>query len=119
MAAVLALGSALLFGLSAPAAKLLVGVVDPWLLAGLLYLGSGVGLAVVRLAQHALGVHRAEAGVKAADVPWLLGAIATGGIAGPVLLLFGLAGGLASQAALLLNLEGVPPPGTLRTFATG
>jgi hypothetical protein len=43
----LALLAAALFGLSAPAAKLLVGSIDPWLLAGLLYLGSGLGLAMV------------------------------------------------------------------------
>jgi drug/metabolite transporter (DMT)-like permease len=103
----LALGAALLFGLSAPAAKLLVGGVDPWLLAGLLYLGSGIGLALVRLAQRALGAPRHEAALAATDLPWLLGATVAGGIVGPVLLMFGLARGFASQSALLLNLEGV------------
>ena len=38
----LALGATALFGLSAPAAKILVGVADPWLLAGILYIGSGL-----------------------------------------------------------------------------
>ena len=37
----LALASAALFGASTPVAKLLLGVIDPLLLAGLLYLGSG------------------------------------------------------------------------------
>src|SRR5262245_61756220 len=107
IAPLLALGAALLFGLSAPAAKRLVGAVDPWLLAGLLYLGSGVGLLVVRVVQRAVGGPSREAGIAARDLPWLLGAIAAGGIVGPVLLMFGLAGGRASDAALLLNLEGV------------
>ena len=107
MAPGLALGAALLFGLSAPAAKLLLGDLDPWLLAGLLYLGSGVGLGIVALARAALGGPRAEAGLRRADVPWLVGAIAAGGIVGPVLLMFGLVRGLASEAALVLNLEGV------------
>jgi len=107
IAPVLALGAALLFGLSAPAAKRLVGGVDPWLLAGLLYLGSGVGLAVVRLGQRALRSPTREAGVAKGDLPWLFGAIVAGGIVGPVLLMFGLARGRASDAALLLNLEGV------------
>src|SRR5215471_18186478 len=44
---VLALSSAFLFGASTPIAKLLLGITDPLLLAGLLYLGSGAGLAVV------------------------------------------------------------------------
>ena len=44
-----ALGAALLFGAGTPAAKvLLVGPVSPWLLAALLYLGSGIGLALFR-----------------------------------------------------------------------
>ncbi len=107
IAPLLALGAALLFGLSAPAAKLLVGGVDPWLLAGLLYLGSGVGLAVVRLVQRVLGGPSRETGIARGDLPWLLGAIVAGGIVGPVLLMFGLARGRASEAALLLNLEGV------------
>ena len=43
-----ALGAAVLFGAGAPAAKLLLGSMSPWLLAGLLYLGSGIGLALAR-----------------------------------------------------------------------
>ena len=44
-----ALLAAALFGASTPFAKLLLGEVSPWLLAGLLYLGSGFGLVLVRL----------------------------------------------------------------------
>lgn len=44
----LAIASAALFGASTPLAKaLLGGGASPWLLAGLLYLGSGVGLAII------------------------------------------------------------------------
>lgn len=105
--AALALVAAVLFGLSAPAAKLLVGAVDPWLLAGLLYLGSGVGLFAVLLGRCAFGGRSREAGLGVRDLPWLLGAILAGGVIGPVLLTAGLARGPASAAALLLNLEGV------------
>ena len=103
----LALGSAVLFGLSAPASKLLLGVVDPWLLAALLYLGSGVGLALYRLARRLTSPTPAEAPIGRRHLPWLAGAIVCGGVVGPVLLMFGLASGSATQAALLLNLEGV------------
>ncbi|HMT92303.1 EamA family transporter [uncultured Thiothrix sp.] len=41
-----ALTAAILFGASTPLAKLLLGVLNPWLLAGLLYLGSGLGLLI-------------------------------------------------------------------------
>jgi drug/metabolite transporter (DMT)-like permease len=98
----IALLSAALFGASTPLAKLLLGRVDPWLLAGLLYLGSGVGLAVLRLCRRA-----GEAPLRRADLPWLAGAVASGGIIGPLLLMTGLARTSAASAALLLNLEGV------------
>jgi len=99
---VYALLSAALFGVSAPFAKMLLGDVSPWLLAGLLYLGSGLGLAAVRLVWRSK-----EAGLSRKDLPWLAAAVLSGGIVGPVLLLFGLAQSSASQAALLLNLESV------------
>jgi drug/metabolite transporter (DMT)-like permease len=97
-----ALLSAALFGASAPFSKMLLGNVSPWLLAGLLYLGSGVGLAIVRAAWRSK-----EAGLSWRDLPWLAAAVLSGGVIGPVLLLFGLAQSSASEAALLLNLESV------------
>jgi drug/metabolite transporter (DMT)-like permease len=100
----LAIASALLFGLSTPCAKVLVGEAVPLLLAGLLYAGSGLGLCVIRLL---LPVSAGEAPVSRADVPWLGGAIVAGGILGPVLLMTGLRSTPASAASLLLNLEGV------------
>lgn len=103
----LALAAAALFGLSAPAAKLLAGTVDPWLLAGLLYLGSGLGLGLYRLARLLIGHVGSDAPLTRQDLPWLGGAIAAGGIIGPVLLMYGLAAGTAVQSSLLLNLEGV------------
>src|SRR5258705_5456051 len=100
---ILALSAAILFGLSAPAAKILLGSVDPWLLAGLLYLGSGAGLSIYRLARGKTD----EPSLASRDAPWMGGAIVAGGVIGPVLLMFALARGSASQSALLLNLEGV------------
>jgi drug/metabolite transporter (DMT)-like permease len=102
---VLALTAAALFGASTPVAKALVGVVDPWLLAGLFYLGAGIGLAGLRAVLHRRG-RVAEAPVGRADVPWLAGAITFGGVVGPVLLMLGLARTEASAASLLLTMEG-------------
>ena len=97
-----ALGAALLFGAGTPLAKLLLNSVNPWLLAGLLYLGSGVGLMVYRRLIHA------PAGrLLRADVPWFAGAVFAGGVVGPVLLMLGLTKMPASGASLLLNAEGV------------
>lgn len=99
-----ALGAALLFGASTPVAKLLVGQASPWLLAGLLYLGSGLGLALARLLRD--GCWR-PSGLARGEWPWLLGAIAFGGVLGPVALMAGLAHTGAATASLLLNLEAV------------
>jgi drug/metabolite transporter (DMT)-like permease len=95
-----ALFSAALFGASTPLAKLLVGGVAPLALAGVLYLASGIGLALWILVRRKRFV-----GIPRADWPWLAGAIAAGGIAGPAFLMYGLRGTEASSASLLLNLE--------------
>ena len=103
-----ALGAAALFGLSVPAGKALLTVTDPWLLAGLLYLGSGVSLGACRLAQRfLLGGRAGEARLGRSEWPWLAAAIFTGGVIAPVLLMFGLSRAAAAEAALMLNLEGV------------
>jgi drug/metabolite transporter (DMT)-like permease len=104
-----ALLAAALFGASTPLAKLLLDHTVPVALAALLYLGSGIGLLLcfaVRARRQRHGGDR-PAGLARGDLPWLAGAIASGGVAGPVLLLVGLAVTPASSAALLLNMEGV------------
>ncbi|MFA5121544.1 DMT family transporter, partial [Zavarzinia sp.] len=104
----LALASALLFGASTPFAKLLLGQgVDPWLLAGLLYLGSGCGLGLFALARRLRGGPAAETSLSRRDLPWLTAVVLSGGVAGPLLLMLGLARTPASTASLLLNVEGL------------
>lgn len=97
-----ALCAALLFGAGTPLAKQLLSGVDPWMLAGLLYVGSGLGLGAWRLLRRAAPVK-----LPPGQWLWLAGAILAGGVAGPVLLMFGLARMPASGASLLLNAEGV------------
>ncbi|RYU59923.1 DMT family transporter [Methylolobus aquaticus] len=97
-----ALGAALLFGAGTPAAKVLLDRVDSWLLAALLYLGSGIGLVVLR------GLTRSPMPRLArADWLWLSAATVAGGVIAPSLLMWGLLGMPASDASLLLNAEGV------------
>jgi drug/metabolite transporter (DMT)-like permease len=97
-----ALASAVLFGAGTPFAKVLLGDVSPWLLAGLLYTGSGIGLLIWRLVRRAprVRLHRGE-------ILPLIGAVFFGGLVAPVLLLVGLANMPASGASLLLNAEAV------------
>lgn len=101
-----AIVSAILFGVSPVLCKLVIGDMSPLLLAGLLYLGSGLGLLLVliwqrrnplgdlaRLSRH----HRTK----------LLGAIVAGGMIAPVCLTYGIKYGTAAEISLLLNLETV------------
>jgi drug/metabolite transporter (DMT)-like permease len=107
----LALASAVLFGASALFSKLLLGSVDPWLFAGILYLGAGMGLAAVHLGRGAVGLESPEAPLRRGDRPWLAAVVLFGGVLGPVLLLFGLSMTSAATGSLLLNLEGLATMG--------
>ena len=97
-----ALAAALLFGSSTPLAKLLLVGVSPWLMAALLYLGSGIGLTIYRLLRREPAVR-----LRREDWPWLAAAIFTGGVLGPGLQMLGLTNMPASGASLLLNAESV------------
>ncbi|MET3896537.1 drug/metabolite transporter (DMT)-like permease [Devosia sp. UYZn731] len=103
----LALGSAILFGASAPLSKLLIGSVDPWLLAGILYLGAGAGLAIVHWGRPLIGLPNVEAELQRKDLPWLAAVILFGGVLGPLFLMLGLSQTTAASGSLLLNLEGL------------
>src|SRR3989337_2985388 len=98
-----ALLAAALLGISTPFAKLLLPSVSPQALAGLLYLGSGTGLGILWIARRRTGAG-AEATLTRGDIPFLLGAIVSGGLIAPVLLLFGLRRTAAASVSLLLNL---------------
>jgi drug/metabolite transporter (DMT)-like permease len=101
--------SAALFGVSPPLAKLLVGDIPPLALAGFLYLGAFLGLLsfwAMGLLHRRTGMRR-TAPLERGDVPWLAGAIFSGGMAAPILLMTGLTFVSGFTASLLMNLEGV------------
>ncbi|MGF6732471.1 drug/metabolite transporter (DMT)-like permease [Paraburkholderia youngii] len=105
-----ALAAAALFGAATPLAKALLGSVSPFMLAGLFYLGSGLGLGV-GIAWRAFRSRGRQSGahhrITQGELPWLIVAIAMGGVAGPALLMLGLSTTPAATSSLLLNLEGV------------
>jgi drug/metabolite transporter (DMT)-like permease len=101
-----ALLAALFFGASAPISKLLLGDVPPVLMAAFLYLGSGTGISLIKLSQTVTS-NQKEAGIRSPDVKWLAGAIISGGILAPIILMISLKNTPASTASLLLNFEGV------------
>jgi drug/metabolite transporter (DMT)-like permease len=94
------LASAALFGGSTPAAKALLGAVDPLVLAGLLYVGAALGVLP-------FAARRAPRRADAANVRRLAGAVLFGGVLGPALLVYGLARAPSASVSLWLNLETV------------
>ena len=103
MAILNALIAALAFGLSAPLAKRLLDAVPPLFLAGILYLGAGIFLGLVR----GFWRRRPATGrpLTARDRRILAGVVLVGGVLAPPLLLWGLQRSSATTTALLLNLE--------------
>lgn len=98
--------SALLFGISPVLCKLVVGEMSPVLLAGLLYLGSGIGLSFVMVRQH-INIFREIRGISPLHRRKLLGAVLAGGVIAPLCFVYGIKFGRASEVTLLLNLETV------------
>ncbi len=103
----LALGSALLFGASPPLSKVLLENISPFMLAGLFYLGSGIGLFVYNFILNSAKSGDNGFSLSRHDRPWLALAVIAGGVFGPLLLLAGLHQTNASTGALLLNVESI------------
>jgi len=103
-AALLALLAAALFGLCAPASKVLLAGLPPAFMAALLYLGAGLGMLLVRLAGTLRGTPRAEAKMTRKELPYALAMILLD-IAAPIFLMAGLTMTAASTASLLNNFE--------------
>ena len=98
----LGLLAALFFGAATPASKALLNNFHPFTLAGLLYLGAVVGVLPLLLRKGAV---RSPFALGKKNGRRLLGAILLGGVAGPVLLLFGLKAASATSVSMWLNLE--------------
>src|SRR5580704_8518576 len=113
----MALAAAVLFGAAAPFAKLLLGEVEPQLLAGLFYLGAGIGLAAVHVGRTALGIPAPEAPLRAGDLPWLAAVVVFGGVLGPLSLLLNLEGLFTMGIAWLVCRENVDRRLLLGAFA--
>jgi len=99
----LGLLSALLFGLATPASKILLGELNPYLLAGLLYLGAAVGVMPLILRERT--IRQLQRRVTARQYGYVAGAVVCGGLLGPVLLLLGLKAAHAASVAIWLNME--------------
>ncbi len=96
--------AAALYALNAPASKLLLQNVPPTMMAGFLYLGAGIGMAVLGLARSKTGHAKQEMRLTQKDLPYTLGMVALD-IAAPIFLMIGLTRTTAANASLLNNFE--------------
>jgi drug/metabolite transporter (DMT)-like permease len=103
----LALGSAVLFGISAPLSKILLDEIHPIFLAGLLYLGAFFGLGLYSFGSMFIGKKNSDrsGSLGKKDVPYLFGAVLFGGIIAPISLMIGLSFISGFVTSLLLNME--------------
>jgi len=102
----LAIFSAALFGVSPVLCKLVIGDMSPALLAGLLYLGSGIGLLILLLFQGKNPLRELR-NLSSKHRLVLIGSVISGGIVAPLFLAYGIKIGTASEISLLLNFETV------------
>lgn len=96
--------AAALYALNAPVSKLLLGKISPTMMAAFLYLGAGIGLAIVRLIQRGMGKGQKEKPLTRKDLPYTIGMVVLD-IAAPVFLMIGLTRTTAANASLLNNFE--------------
>ncbi len=102
--AAFAVTAALLFGSAIPSSKVLLGDLNVFLLTGLLYGGSVIGLVIAGPILRRLQLLTA-APLRRGEWRWLAGSVLAGGLAAPLLLLLGLDWTPASTAGLLMNFE--------------
>jgi drug/metabolite transporter (DMT)-like permease len=100
-AAVGALTAAFFFGVSTPLSKALLSDLNPFLLAGLLYLGAGLGLAPLEL----LRKKKPAPAESKRNYKYIAGMVLFGGLLGPVLLLLGIKIAPAASVSIWLNME--------------
>ena len=96
--------AAALYALNSPVSKLLLDKISPTMMAAFLYLGAGIGLAIVRLVQRGMGKDQKEKPLTRKDLPYTIGMVVLD-IAAPIFLMIGLTRTTAANASLLNNFE--------------
>lgn len=104
---VYALTACLLFGINAPIAKILLQQVSPTLLAALLNVGASLGLIMVFSWQRYQQPEREIEFLQGREWLWFLSTVGLGGVAAPILFIYGVDHSSAAAASLMLSFEGI------------
>ena len=94
--------AAVFYAINIPASKVLLRDVGPTTMAALLYLGAGIGIAILSLL--IANDRKASAPLTRRDMPFVVGMIALD-IAAPIFLTLGIRYGTSANASLLGNFE--------------
>lgn len=102
-AIIYAILAAVLYAISSPFSKLLLMEIPSTMMASLLYLGAGIGIAFVAYIQKRLSNHK-ELPLTKKEIPYTIGMVILD-IAAPIFLMIGLTMTTAANASLLNNFE--------------
>ena len=99
-----ALLAAVLYALNSPFSKLLLGKIQPTMMAAFLYLGAGLGMLILGALRRFRNKDKKEKPLTKKELPFTVGMIVLD-IAAPIFLMIGLKNTTAANAALLNNFE--------------
>jgi len=96
--------AAALYALNSPVSKLLLNKIPATMMAALLYLGAGSGLAIVGFIQKKAGIAQKELPLTKKELPYTIAMVILD-IMAPIFLMIGLSKTTAANASLLNNFE--------------
>lgn len=102
-AALSAILAAVFYAINIPASKMLLGNIEPVMMAAVLYLGAGIGVGIIYMARKPKEAAE-NSSLNRGDLPYVLGMILLD-IAAPICLMYGLSATTAANASLLNNFE--------------
>lgn len=104
IAALYALLATALYAVNVPLSKILLNNVDEVIMAGLLYLGAGVGLSVYTFTAKLFGKNVVDNPLAKKDMPYIVAMVVLD-IAAPILLMLGIKNCNSANVSLLNNFE--------------
>jgi drug/metabolite transporter (DMT)-like permease len=96
--------AATLYAISSPVSKMLLNEVPPTMMAGLLYLGAGIGMSIIGFFRYKAGNFKKEMRITKKEMPFTVGMVVLD-IAAPIFLMVGLTMTTPANVSLLNNFE--------------
>lgn len=104
LATIYAIGAAALYAINVPFSKMLLGYVEPTMMAAFLYLGAGVGLFIYDAVSKGMGKSITAEPLTRKELPYTIAMVVLDIIA-PILLMLGIKSSNAASVSLINNFE--------------